>query len=1317
MGAVLAIPIGFVFYHILTTEDLKPIHGVYNLPNRFFYIKKIVSLLYLKIQIWAQRKRFDLYDMNSLTDMEKNGFIPPPKEIALENPQPSKHLLKKVDEIFFYGVKSTGECLVVKASRLHSNVVEVMMFLRTDVGNHYTFPNGPVCHSLAGDCDYFSGGGLKIKCVSAMRKWRILFNGFLREIRSDSTDNRVVHVKFSFIWQAMSDVQDMICDINQDSLAEALAKEPWDKYLPDTNRLNKALNNYEQGGQLQGTVSVEGQEKEFILWGTRIRNLGQSVPFHRSVDFFGFLKKGGLFHVSAVSLPGIVSHLVYGHYIHSNAVMMPIRSCNFQLALMGENKQIPRFVKFSFVAGGKTFKCVVDLKEHICDFVSTNIYKLFKYSIISLNEDIGCGISVFQYKSKDVQPIPCANMSNILSDHHQVIMRPMVVEIDQPQCYITALTGGKGSSLAKLTTISKRTHLFHVPPGVVVTTVAYQEFIKKGQLQEVLTSLEEIAWGHIAGNLKEFCQQTVTMISRVKLPETICRLLHKSLQSKFGDKLDTLTFAVRSSASGEDSDDMSAAGQNDTFLGIKGLSQIYEGVTKCWASQFSYLAIEYKRRNGQLLNSPMAVVIQQMIPADVAGVMFTCDPVTSNPAVITITANYGLGETVVSGTAEPDTILLDRDYNNKISYRSVSIGKKNLCTVVEADGEIKDMVSATNSSQSCLSESSAIYLGHVGVLVEKCFASLRDIEWAMVKENIYLLQARSITSTETETEFEIIHENDSPLRSEHEFFTKANIGEVIPGAISPLGMFTLMYIFEMSFKRIKMYPPELLYPYLSKTICCRFNHAFFSMLDNPYFTNEGNMATGYQVSFFGRPIRNREMAERSKDRLSMFKMSLSFVLRCICFICKSLLQANQVLQNTEKRYSSYDLPVNFKDSLEMYKTIEKYLLSTTHESLVCHMCCTSNSQLWNAFLLNLLVSAEKEWNVKVFSDFGYLLSTCTNVESADIPNDLRKLALEISKEVDNKMFIDMTPESATRLLRIRQTAAGKSFREFVRKHGHRCLKELDINSIPWRSNSTSVVQTLQCLMRNINQKDKCREEVSSVKALLNLQVSLSWWQKYVLKFLLPRVRNGVQVRERSKSLLVKTLDVIRRAYCHLGTLMMKEGRLPDARLLFFLTHQEIGQLLHLRSPRLISKAIRRQKVDPLLNSLCFSEITQGIIKPIPKTEQHDSTSSYFYVTGTPVSQGIARGPVRVVTSIDKADEIQPGDILVTYGTDIGWSPYFPLLSGVATELGGLISHGAVVAREYGLPCVIGLHGATSIFKSGEMVQLDGNRGRLEKILD
>ncbi|GFT51519.1 probable phosphoenolpyruvate synthase, partial [Nephila pilipes] len=182
-------------------------------------------------------------------------------------------------------------------------------------------------------------------------------------------------------------------------------------------------------------------------------------------------------------------------------------------------------------------------------------------------------------------------------------------------------------------------------------------------------------------------------------------------------------------------------------------------------------------RNGQVLNSPMAVVIQEMVACEVSGVLFTLDPVTSNPSVITITANYGLGETVVSGSVEPDTIMLRRKDNGKLVMDSVVVGTKHQRIVMQdSGGTVTEDLDENSRNESCLSRETALRLGKLAINIEKYYKSSCDIEWGILDDEIYVLQSRPVTTAAAETDNEIKHEFDAPLQCENEYYTVANVG-------------------------------------------------------------------------------------------------------------------------------------------------------------------------------------------------------------------------------------------------------------------------------------------------------------------------------------------------------------------------------------------------------------------------------------------------------------------------------------------------------------------------------------------------------------
>ncbi|GIZ02339.1 probable phosphoenolpyruvate synthase, partial [Caerostris extrusa] len=342
---------------------------------------------------------------------------------------------------------------------------------------------------------------------------------------------------------------------------------------------------------------------------------------------------------------------------------------------------------------------------------------------------------------------------------------------------------------------------FVVPNGIVVTTHA-NRWLHTDKAFHLIVKLKRMLYNNNSvEEIKEICQRIMDEISNAVMPRYIKELIERSLQDEFPDRKHDRKFAVRSSATGEDTEQMSAAGQMDTYLGVSGINEIIAAIKKCCASQYSYIAVQYRRQNGQKVLSDMAVVVQEMIPCDVAGVLFTCDPLTGNPTSMTITANYGLGESVVSGSEEPDTIEIERQEDDKLVIKNTIIGSKSRRIILKDDGgTVEEDVSDHEKRLCCLNDNMALQLAQVSVKIEESYRSPRDIEWGFWNNNLYIFQSRPITSGTGETDFEIDHEFDAGMRCENDYFSMCNVGEVMPGATSPLGLDVIMKFFNVVFQ-------------------------------------------------------------------------------------------------------------------------------------------------------------------------------------------------------------------------------------------------------------------------------------------------------------------------------------------------------------------------------------------------------------------------------------------------------------------------------------------------------------------------------------
>ncbi|OQR78434.1 putative phosphoenolpyruvate synthase-like [Tropilaelaps mercedesae] len=305
----------------------------------------------------------------------------------------------------------------------------------------------------------------------------------------------------------------------------------------------------------------------------------------------------------------------------------------------------------------------------------------------------------------------------------------------------------------------------------------------------------------------------------------------------------------------------------------------------------------------------------------------------------------------------------------------------------------------------------------------------------------------------------------------------------------------------------------------------------------------------------------------------------------------------------------------------------------------------------------------------------------------------------------------MTPEEALEWLKTSESDGAKRFRNFLEMHGHRCVKELDVFTEPWAMSPIKLVKTLLIAASVPHDPKPPQSSAYDLDRLTNIE--LNFIQKLLLEFFIPRARRAIINREVVKSAAIQVIHKLRLAINRLADLMVSEGRLPHRELLFFLTFDEIRRLIATRSSTILTRAIRRHRLHPLLDAERFPILQVGFPH---KIEPMKFNMALPELKGTPVCKGIVEGPARVITHFeDEAHLIGKGDILITTATDTAWTPLFQILGGVVTEAEGLVSHGAVLAREHGLPCVVGVDNCTQMFRSGDLLRLDGGKGTVQKI--
>ncbi len=735
--------------------------------------------------------------------------------------------------------------------------------------------------------------------------------------------------------------------------------------------------------------------------------------------------------------------------------------------------------------------------------------------------------------------------------------------------------------------------------------------------------------------------------------------------------------AVRSSALGEDSPEASFAGQFETVLGVQGAPAIRQAVERCMASGVSARAEAYRNEMHAQVNGGMAVVVQRMVDATAAGVIFTADPVTGERERIVINAVSGAGEALVGGYRTADHFVLSRE--GAMLERAVQ-GER------PAVGEAR--------------------LGHLlreALTAEAGLGYPLDLEWAIGRDDqVYWLQARPITTLELPGPDELDDVADPTWQ-----LTSYNIVEWMPGAMAPLsvsvvvpsysqGMSELYVRAGVSRKLVDSVP--LLLVFQGHTF---INMSTFYLLGAQMFgmdKDSSDLTLTGQVLPEAKLPPNAPALKRLVHTLRYFRLVPAGRKRLDAFVA---------------RHASFRVEPS-DDLVEWYRRLQR-AVEVFSESGAVHV-HTSMMAIALLGLFQRLFSKGGPPSPRSHAAVAALLAgarshasgaAASSIGVAGALNDLG--ALIAAEPAAAERFVRMPADQALAWLRDPSAgAAGKAFDSFLAAHGHRCIRELELRSRDWQEDPLPLVRSLQLIVMAPR-----KAQTGWAREAEEALAELSWGGRRLIRWLLPTAQASVVVRERSKSFRVWLARQLKRGYVAFAQRLVAERRLPDVDLVFFLTHEELGRLAQGPDRALVRRAEHRRRLHPRKMAVEFPYVCKG--KPVPLAVVEGEAQDGDAMQGTPLSRGVAVGPARVVRTLEEASAMQPGEILVTPSTDVGWTPYFSRAAGLATEVGSVLSHGAVVAREYGLPAIAGLPGLTQRFKTGDMLRLDGNTGDLRRV--
>ncbi|MEH1861872.1 MAG: phosphoenolpyruvate synthase [Nostoc sp.] len=850
------------------------------------------------------------------------------------------------------------------------------------------------------------------------------------------------------------------------------------------------------------------------------------------------------------------------------------------------------------------------------------------------------------------------------------------------------LVGGKGANLGELTKIEG----IRVPNGFCVSTEAFKRIIgETSSINELLAQLSLLKVedrdkiGELSGEIRSF-------IEGITIPQDINEEIARLL-SQLGEKN---AYAVRSSATAEDLPTASFAGQHDTYLNIIGKEAIYQHISKCWASLFTQRAVIYRLQNGfDHRKVHLSVVVQKMVFPQVAGILFTADPVTSNRKVLSIDASFGLGEAIVSGFVNADIYKV---CNGKVIDKKIST--KKLAIYALKDGGTKEQeIEQQRQNRQALTDQQIVQLERIGRKIEEHFGRPQDIEWCLVDDTFYIVQSRPIT-----TLYPIPEASDR----ENHVFVSVGHNQMMTDAMKPLGLsfFLLMTHAPMHTAGGRLFvdvTATLASPVSRETVL----NVTLGKSD-PLMKDA--LTTILERGDFIKSLPDDQSSGKSGKGRSPadFQTLNDYDPAIVADLIQQSQTSTDALKQTIQTKSGADL---FDFILEDIQQLKK---------------TNADSQSFGVLMTGMNASS---WiNEKMNEWLGEKNAADTLSQSA--PNNITsEMGLALLDVAD---AIRLYPEVIEYLQQVKEDnflgelvkleggqEAQNAIATFLHKYGMRCVGEIDLTRTRWSENPTTLVPMILSNIKNFEPGESERKFEQGQRSALKKEQELLERLKQLpdgeqkseeTKRMIRLIRNFIGYREYPKYGIVNRYFVYKKALLKEAEQLTQAGVIHEKEDIYYLTFEELRSVV--RTNQLDYQIISKRKDEyKLFEKLTPPRVITSDGEIIAGRYKRENLPAEAIV-GLAVSSGVIEGRARVILNMEDAD-LEDGDILVTSFTDPSWTPLFVSIKGLVTEVGGLMTHGAVIAREYGLPAVVGVENATKLIEDGQRIRVNGTQGYVE----
>lgn len=862
-------------------------------------------------------------------------------------------------------------------------------------------------------------------------------------------------------------------------------------------------------------------------------------------------------------------------------------------------------------------------------------------------------------------------------------------EMDQTDITVV---GGKGLNLGELIKIDG----IQVPDGFCVTTAAYKKGIEGNAELETLFEKLEVLKSDDREQISKVSKKMRFVIENLSMERDIEDEITMVL-SKYGNNE---AYAIRSSATAEDLPYASFAGQQDTYLNIRGREKIIDHIIKCWASLFTDRAIIYRIENGfDHRSALLSVVVQKMVASEASGIMFTADPMTSDRKTLSIDAGFGLGEALVSGLVNPDIYKV---VDGRIITKHIGTKEKEIRNS-QTGGTKETRIEKERQEEQVLRDEQIQKLAKTGKEIEAYFGCPQDIEWCLVNNQFYIVQSRAIT-----TLFPLPEAGD--LKTPRVYMSIGHT-QMMTDAIKPLGMSFFGMISEVSMEKI------------GGRIYTDITHDLSSVKGRSRLV----MATGKQDPLIQNAIKNLLGDKELMSSLPKGRRNIQGGI----FTSGSLIETIKVYRKNDPTIIE-DLINEFEK--EIFKTDQQLsklsgekvfeFIANDREKLLD---MAYNPKMLGAIIASILINdslnkkVEKLLGDKNTADI--LIKSLKHNVTTEMGLALCDVADTVRKYPEILEYLSQKPGNGIFFEDMEELQGGKEtsevFRNFLNKYGMRCPGEIDITKERFEENPTQLIPVILNNIRVLKPgehrikfqegrqeaKDKEEEIIRRLKDLPGGSKKTKKIKKYI-----SLLRNFIGCREDPKYYIVRRYQIYKKALIKEACKLEEKGVIKDVKDIFYLYMEELRNAV--KTNKLDYSIIEERKE----NYARYEKLTPPRIFTsegfVPLAGLQPENISKEAISGIPVSTGIVEGRARVVLSVDQA-KIEEGDILVTKFTDPSWTPLFVTIKGLVTEVGGFTTHSAVITREYGLPGVVGAENATKLIKDGQRIRVNGNEGYVE----